>query len=428
MVEQVVEPCGQDDDATAERLAAVVKRWRIRAPQVVLSLSRNAATVRNLHLPSQDDQEIAQMVDLNIVRMVPYKKEDVVCGYRVLGKDDTGYTRVLTVIIRSDSLRRYVAVVEKAGLYVDSLTLASYGVWHFARAKKRLDGLCLVLDVDADFTDCMVFDKDNLLFTRSINIGAAALSGDPEAASVKFLGEVKQSLVMFYNEETSRKPARVVVCGAKAGNPLAVKVQEELDVPVEVWDAPAAVAADASVASLMVVGQDGAGEALLDLPEIQVRKALRRDVADMVLFGALFCYFIILLGGFYWAQVYVRESYLARLNERTTSLERSLADIAEKSGKIDFVRARLAARQVPGIVLFEVQNIIPENVAIVALTMDDKGKVVLRGQADGLSSAFQFIDSLGKVKRFKDVQTRSTRKKKVKEKDLTDFEVGFSFQ
>ena len=76
----------------------------------------------------------------------------------------------------------------------------------------------------------------------------------------------------------------------------------------------------------------------------------------------------------------------------------------------------------------EVQSIIPDTVAITAVSLDEKGKVFLRGQADGLATAFQFIDSLGGIKRFRDVQTRSTRKKKVRDRDLTEFEVSFTVE
>lgn len=426
--EFAAEDVQENDALSAQALASCLKRWRSRSGRVTLSISRNAATVRNLHLPSEDEREIAQMVDLNIVRMVPYKKEDVVSGHRIIGKDEVGFTRVLVVIVRADILRRQVAMVEKAGLLVERLTLSSYGLWNAYRSQPASEALMLVLDIDAGFTDCVIMQKDNLLFSRSINVGARNLISDPGSATLKFISEVKQSLVMFHNEEMNQKISGIVLCGAKAAGLLEQKLKDEFDVPVTVEASAKGVGSDVSVSSMAVLGGEGAAEAVLLLPEIQIRKTLRKDTADLVFFSGLFCYLLVLVGGFYWSQVYIRESHLKTVQFKTALLERELSEVVDKAGKTDFVKKNLNARQTPGVIVSEVQSIIPDTVAITAVSLDEKGKVFLRGQADGLATAFQFIDSLGGIKRFRDVQTRSTRKKKVRDRDLTEFEVSFTVE
>lgn len=426
--EYAAEDVQENDALSSQALASCLKRWRSRSGSVTLSVSRNAATVRNLHLPSEDEREIAQMVDLNIVRMVPYKKEDVVSGHRIVGKDEAGYTRVLVVIVRADILRRQVALVEKAGLLVERLTLSSYGLWNSFRSQPSDDALTLVLDIDAGFTDCVIMQKENLLFSRSINVGARGLISDFGSSAVKFVNEVKQSLVMFHNEEMNQKVTGIVLCGAKAAASLEQKLKDEFDVPVTLQPPAKGVGADISVSSMAAAGVEGAAEAALLLPEIQIRKTLRKDTADLVFFSGLFCYLLVLVGGFYWSQVYIRESHLKTIQFKSTLLERELAQVVDKAGKTDFVKKNLNSRQIPGIVVSEVQAIIPDTVAVTAVSLDEKGKVFLRGQADGLATAFQFIDSLGGIQRFRDVQTRSTRKKKVRDRELTEFEVSFTVE
>jgi Tfp pilus assembly protein PilN len=67
----------------------------------------------------------------------------------------------------------------------------------------------------------------------------------------------------------------------------------------------------------------------------------------------------------------------------------------------------------------------PENISISSITIDEQDKVSIRGQAMQLSDVFKFISALEQVNYFKSVETKSTRKKKVKDKDLTDFELTF---
>ena len=81
---------GLSDEQITQALGSMLQELKLKVRQVTMCLPRNLVTVRNLHLPSQKPAEIAQMIDLNIVRMVPYRKEEVVSSYRLLGVDDIG--------------------------------------------------------------------------------------------------------------------------------------------------------------------------------------------------------------------------------------------------------------------------------------------------------------------------------------------------
>ena len=95
-----------NDEAISGMLGEAVRRNKIRTQRFSLCLSRNLATVRNLHLPSQNKNEVAQMIELNVSRIVPYKKEKIVFGYQLLGTDDMGYTKVILAILKDDVTRR----------------------------------------------------------------------------------------------------------------------------------------------------------------------------------------------------------------------------------------------------------------------------------------------------------------------------------
>ena len=68
---------GFKDEDISKAIKEITEKAAVKAGPVVISLPRNLVTMRNLHLPSRDPEEISQMIDLHISRIVPYKKEAV---------------------------------------------------------------------------------------------------------------------------------------------------------------------------------------------------------------------------------------------------------------------------------------------------------------------------------------------------------------
>ena len=420
---------GLGDELIAEKLARIFRDFKLRQPAVVISLGRNTVTVRNLHLPSRIDDEIRQMVELKLARLVPHKREDVIFDFTVSGSDAVGYARVLLSVVRTEAVRRCAAIVEKAGGEVDRIVLSSYGVWQKARAlvpAQDTDDVFLALDVDSDFTDFIIFSPSELLFTRTINIGARALLENKDGVVARFMADLQQSLMMFYNEELNKKPARVFVSGAKIAGELARHIESGLAVDVVCAGGPAAgVPEDVSVFGLSCIDTRDRKGAGFVLAEIQVRKTLSRTVRELVILGGL-CVYLLSIGYlFYWGRVYHQQNYLAMVRERAAAVEKTLGDLPGKFKKIEFVRERLESRKAVLFVMVELQKAVPAKASVVFVSVEETGRVVVRGQAEELADVFKFVDNLEKSGGFRDVQTRSTKKKKTLGRDLIEFELNF---
>jgi hypothetical protein len=420
------------DEEITQRIRLFLKEQKSPPSSAIISLVRNSVTVRNLHLPSQDPAEIAQMVDLHILRIMPYKKEDIISGFRTLGLDERGYTRVILAIVKIAIVRRLVGIVEQGGLSISRIVLGSYGTWHRIAVQAQEPGpgaLVLALDVDCCFTDFLIFSSSDLLFSRCINIGARALGDGGEAGSIKFIGELKQSLVMFYNEEINRKPARVLVCGAQCPEALIRSIESELQAPVmDLGGSGREEARDAAMASIEGISPDDQGMIDFILPEVQMRQALRKSTRDLIILGTAVTYALTLIFGFYWGRIYIQENYLHRLEQEALSRKKELGSLPEELKKIEFVTKNLAERQAPLYLLSQLEVVTPAGVAVKGFTLDEKKKVALRGQAESMADVFRLVDNLTKQGAFKDIQTRSTRQKKVNDKELTDFELNFQLE
>ncbi|HNV23588.1 MAG TPA: PilN domain-containing protein, partial [Candidatus Omnitrophota bacterium] len=70
-------------------------------------------------------------------------------------------------------------------------------------------------------------------------------------------------------------------------------------------------------------------------------------------------------------------------------------------------------------------KIMPKETAIKSVSLDKDKKIVLRGEARELSDVFKFVGELEKASYITDVRTKSTRRRKVQDKEITDFELSF---
>ena len=200
-------------------VAKTLRDLRVTPKPLVVCLPRNLVTMRNLHLPSQDPAETAEMIDLNIVRLVPYRKEEVLSGHQVVGADEVGYSRVLLVIAHREIVKRQMNILASAGVSADQVYVSTHGAWSWVLARHQQDlqpqALYLLLDVDTACTDFVIFSKERVLFSRSIAVELAHLADD--AGRTKLLSEIRQSLDLFQSEELPKKPEMLFLAGALEG-------------------------------------------------------------------------------------------------------------------------------------------------------------------------------------------------------------------
>jgi len=442
LLDCIVEPItALSDDQIALRIQEIFRREKLKTKFVVVCLSRDSVTIRSLHLPSKDNQEINQIIDLHIARVVPYKKDEIVYTYQSLGQDEMGYSRVMLAIAHIDIVRRQDKILEKAGLFVDRINLSSYGIWQWALkncgSEINNTELYVLLDFDSTFTDLIIFSKQNLFLTRGVNIGIKSIDEAKEAALTKLLGEVKQSLIIFYKEEMNRKVVKAFISGASIPDSYYKIIEADFGVPVRPVPQTAFQKLLNAKKALLPrdVSLSGISELILEenkqvisfiLPEIQIRKSIREKIKDLMILGSLIVYIFTAVCAFFLLGIYNQQAYLRKLNLRFSQINKETADLVIHSRKIDFAKNYLSERKIPLIIIYQLQRILPNEIAISFLSVDDKNSITLRGQATELSDVFKFINGIEKSKYFNNVETKYTRKKKLKEKEITDFEVIFN--
>jgi Tfp pilus assembly protein PilN len=425
-----------NDEQITREIVDFLKKEKTKLKSAILCLPRNLVTVRNLYLPSQDAKEIDQMVELHISRVVPHKKDEIIFSHHFLGVNQEGYARVMLAIIQKSLLRKQVKILESAGLSIERIGLSSYCGWQWVaknyQAKMNGQDTYILVEVDDNFSDFIIFSQQNILFTCVINIGAASIKADPANGLNKFLGEIKQSIVVFNNEESYSKPSKVFIGGAGLVSDIIGGVESGVDLPVELVLPPYDIGDQKTKETFNLVSVNSlAGSAYKDtgqtlsftLPEMEIRKSVRNRMKELVIMGVLFLYMLTVICVMFLGDLQNRQMYLDHLLRQYQRIEGDAAGLAKQQEKQDFIIQGLKKRQVPFLVFYQLSRIIPTEANLNFINIDKNNSITLRGQSLDFSDVFKFISELEQAAYFKDIQTKYTRKKRWRNKEVTEFEL-----
>src|SRR5262249_30935382 len=145
---------------------------------VVCVVPANAATSKNIEVPSSDPQEIRSIINLQASRHTPYSREEVLIGHINLGHTSAGNTKILLVIAHRNVVKDRLDVLDKCGLVPEKVLFVPEGVGRLYAKGLNLkkDAASLgVIDVTVNFVNFLIVARGSVVFSRSIPLGIKQL-------------------------------------------------------------------------------------------------------------------------------------------------------------------------------------------------------------------------------------------------------------
>jgi Tfp pilus assembly PilM family ATPase/Tfp pilus assembly protein PilN len=229
------------DMIIADRIAAALKEKKFNRTAVLACLPRQAVNVRLLELPSTDDAEIADMVDLQIGRQTPYSRDEILSDFKPLGRTRQGtYTSVMLTIVQRSIVRERFYEIEKSGLTIERMGVSSEGVlsWFMHRPQNEKNDKALVLiDVDSFYSHLLIVQHGKLVFTKSILVGSKQLTEAGDDGLGQLSQEVQSAVRSCRSEHRDIEIDSITVSGAGVHvKGLAEFLGDALSLPCNVAD------------------------------------------------------------------------------------------------------------------------------------------------------------------------------------------------
>lgn len=404
-----------------------------KKPEVVVCLNRNKITLRKIELPSHETAEIEQMLGLHVIRQVPYPKEEIIWGYQNLGFDGVNNSSILLGIAHRDLLRKIFNSFMALKILPEKMVLSSQGVFHYVKdvlkEKMPLQDPCLILDVDFNTSDLILINKQQLHSSVLISYGVEQLK--QEAEMTKFIAELKQALLVFRNDLSQSKMVQLFLSGS-CENIAHLDSYLERDLSLKTafvnsrdYKKFELNAKGMSLSAVLgFVSQQRKEDICFTLPEVQIKKEIKAKVQQLLILGVAFTYIFILLGLVVFLKLNQLQSYRDKLNMEVSRLKEKTGTLSDMSEKVAIVRQYKGKRQSVLNYMYELSRLCPESIVISNFTWDRQAGLVIRGYANQMSEIFSFAKTLEATVLFKGMQTRSTRRHKIKNEEVVDFEIG----
>ena len=169
---------GTRESALQKGLREALSEFGFRAKAVNVCAPGFHTFSKFVKLPPVDTSKVTQIIQYEAQQNVPFPLDEVVWDYQILGATATGELEVLLVAIKSDIVEGLFKVAETAGLTLKLVDVSPAALCNSFRYNyPDYEGCSMLLDIGAKTSNLLFFEKSTV-YSRSINIGANAITLD----------------------------------------------------------------------------------------------------------------------------------------------------------------------------------------------------------------------------------------------------------
>jgi Tfp pilus assembly PilM family ATPase/Tfp pilus assembly protein PilN len=427
------------DNAVEPALRDALRGFDTRKAGIICVLPGDIATTKYIEVPSVEREEIESIIALQASRHTPFNKDEIITSYVKIRSPRPNFTSILLVVVKRDAVKEKLTVMRSVGLDTTAVLFAPEGIVRFyvPLVKPKKGEKFALVDMASKNTNFIVVADGVPVMSRSIPGGIEDVVIDP-AALRQVVQDVKASLDAFDQEGISR-PSRIILTTDHAALTGMDKMLVEVTaLPVQAMPYGAAVKGfkgfkeqlgkefmDVSALDVIATGIAAAKcDADLVPQEIKDQRSVSEKGRETMKAGIFVLILLFFVGGGLLSRVYFKDLFLKQnLVAKYSEQKKEVVLLENMINKTRVLRDYLQARQLPLEAIRELYRIIPEEMYLSNISMDDLGNVTVQGVSESMSRVFSVVTLLEESPLFENVKTKSTTAKKDRGKDVAAFEI-----
>jgi len=161
-----------------ETLKKLTANGKFRGKNVVAAMPAGEVFIDNIKMPKTADDNLEDVLLSKIKPKLLFKPDDAMIRHIL-----TENGNAMVIATERTKIDRHLAIYEKAGMQIKSIAvwpvaLTSTYTTFFGRRKSDLEAIVMLLDIETDCSNVVICRHKNLLFARSIPMGARQLDSD----------------------------------------------------------------------------------------------------------------------------------------------------------------------------------------------------------------------------------------------------------
>lgn len=393
-----------------------------------ISIPRRSTHTKILRLPSQDERELRQLVANYMYKEIPIPGQEIVSDFRVIGADDSGYSRVMLVMVRKNDIVRYLNICEQSGLIVDAVHLNVEATYHafmntFQHTPSLASRTIAIVDVDFSATNIMVVHHGGLAYSRTLNASICELMdrmvktqnvNQYENWIDDLATGIDETLAIFAGAFSGFHVDEVVLSGwLPRVRTVLYRMQDRFDIPIDWFDPSISLRSFCefgaenvhqqwfSVSSLVGMALAQPQELMEFRPAENRRSQRQLRGAKKVAVTVLLCgYLLALISGVLVFRLHSLKAATARLRQQISQM-RPKIDAYERVLRIQqTVVQELGSEASTAAVLARVFEKLPPGIELTSLNFIRGDRIVVRGVAANMSDVLGYSELLATLEEF----------------------------
>lgn len=215
-----VKSSGGGNSERAEAASALLRD--VKGSPVVTSLGDADTLVRQISFPRMPPRQLAQAMEFEARKHLPYDPAKMVLRYQVLAEDRKNSTcQVLLVAVVREALREHQALLKRLGLEPHAIEAAPLALANVSLlAAGEPEETTVVMDIGSSGTLISIYRKEGILFSRytalSLGMGEQEAPDWQKSNLEELVLEMRRSLA-YYDNITGRMGfSKVMLAGGGA--------------------------------------------------------------------------------------------------------------------------------------------------------------------------------------------------------------------
>ena len=435
----VINIAQQKDAQISQALRALVKERKLNFTEsrVTILIPRSRAILRYMVFPSQKQDEISSMIDLQVGGHIPYSREEVEIGFQILSKTPDGYSKVAVVIIPQEIAMRYWNIFADSKIPVNGITISSVGLWLLYKQQPDLsDKLGAIFDLDTDHSEVCLCYKTHWLTSREIPIGFDQIQKDGcveilkqwELTQNNAGGEkLIEPVGPVYLASSAMRANSLKLEMAKVQNELTIKeifLTQSLAVAHGLQWPKSIIEEGVSLASLAGIAFSSDAPAIDLIPravkQAQVQRAYQRQLVILSIWGlaALISLGLALGMGFFRKNV-----LLSRLEDQLRATKHDALIVESKLKTVYDIERMIKSRLIFSDLARDIYRLLPPHVYLVDITISGGNILSLEGMSLNSAEINQFQKDMVNSSSFSNVNLDYVNKRITQQGEVDYFKI-----
>ncbi len=162
--------------AIAEAITKILQDEKLEEYRVITNLPMEKEIIRNISFPFSDVEKIAEAIPYEAEENIPFKLDDMVMDFLPMKSGRDGEGRILLAAAHKETVLEHLNLLQEFGIKPIRMGMESIALFECYKYFNRIgDESVIQIDIGNNKTIVNIIQNNQLLFTRSIAIGAGLI-------------------------------------------------------------------------------------------------------------------------------------------------------------------------------------------------------------------------------------------------------------